>query len=564
MGANANLTLNPGTAVGWQGQGLSFLGYYSTTVKFDGTVIQPCYFVRCNTVQEADNNGGSSNDGTGIAGSAAYPSVSSVFTRFSALGDLAVFIDANSILTWINNYPEPISNCEFWSGGIGGNVNDAWFLLSNDLLNRTKVSFLEGGSVDLAFQNCTFHGGSLAIGAGVAPGGSIYDCAFDYTDLTGVNTSYGGGAAYNAYVNGANYLPNASPANGDVFVSSSSGFNWLSGPLGNFYLPPHDPSANDGRLLIDAGDQSASIISVVVNGATGASAPLSAFTTQTSQTLDSGLVDIGYHYVPVPFITLTTPCGESGMGVAVALAWSVADVVQQTLSIVDFKIYRSTVAGGPYTFIHTTSDGSQTTYWDDDPNLVSGLTYYYVVTFEYQVSGTIRESPFSNQIAVMAHSYPAGVAADAWWDVTDISDPNNPIHLGCKQAAFGEGSVYSTQYLQQNGLPQINTFWFEGNMWSNSYTLHLTSDQLTHVNFSVAIDNYIIIYLKNANVDEEVVPEHHAPPYDGSPYSGSIPITWSSPQPLPDLVAGDNEIGVVIFGDRMGGSYFSMVITTGN
>src|ERR1019366_4004519 len=96
--------------------------YYSP-VKFDGTVIQPCYFVRCNTVQEADNSG----DGTGIAGSARYPFVSSVFTCFSALGNLAVFLDADSIYTWLDNNPAPMCNCEFWSGSIGGNVNDAWF-----------------------------------------------------------------------------------------------------------------------------------------------------------------------------------------------------------------------------------------------------------------------------------------------------------------------------------------------------------------------------------------------------------------------------------------------------
>jgi hypothetical protein len=549
-----NMTFPAGTAVGWQGQGLSFLGSYK--INFNGEVNDPCYFVRCNTVQEADGSGDGTVE-TGLAGSGNYPFVSPVFTRFSALGDLAVFFDADSILAWGDYSADPICNCEFWSGSIGGNVTNAWFLLSNDLLDRTKVSFRGSGNGILAFQNCTFHGGSLAIDAGVALGGNIYDCAFDNTDLTGVNTSYGGDGEYNAYflIPGnppGSYLPGSDPITNphhDVFVSSSSGFNWQRGPLGNFYLPPHDPSANDGRLLIDAnnqpGDQQASQIKVIVNGVTDAQEPLSDFTTQTSQQVDSGAVDIGYHYVQ--FLELTMPCSPRESGVGVELDWSVADI----LSVNDFKIYRSNVSGGPYTWIATV-DGAKRYYWDT--GVVSGNTYYYVVTYEYQAHGTTLESPYSNQVSATASLSPTLVAADAFWDVTDVTDTNHPIHFtNLLQAPFGSSNypaIYNTQ------LPPINTNWFDCNTWSNHYTLVLpsswTSQQLAQVKFSFAIDNSIAVYVNNQELNYP------------DPNHGYSLAMWSPFQPLPNLVAGTNQIGVVISGDCDRVDYFSMVITTNN
>jgi hypothetical protein len=244
---NSSMTFHAGTAVGWQGRGLSFSGANTMTMEFDGTASQPCYFVRCSTVQEADG----SHDGTGIAGSSPVVVISAAFTRFSALGNQAVFFDADSIATvWVgDNYNfAPMCNCEFWSGAIGGNVNvnGVWFWLSNDLLDRTKVSLLESGSGELEFQNCTFHGGSLAIDAGAASPCSIRDCAFDATDLNDVNSFYSGCGSYNAYLSGATTLPGDQ---NDVTVGS---FNWQSGPLGNFYLPIGSPLIKAGAEPADS------------------------------------------------------------------------------------------------------------------------------------------------------------------------------------------------------------------------------------------------------------------------------------------------------------------------
>ena len=279
----ANMTFPAGTAVGWQGQGLSFSGS-DHTVNFNGTVNHPCYFVRCNTVQEADASG----DGTGFAGSGldnAY--VHATFTRFSALGDLAVFFDGN----WIN--ADSIYNCEFWSGLIGGNATvELQLICYNCLFDRSSIFFsLTANSAygDFELHNCTLRGGNLELANYLDDYISILDSAIDGTTLAVNNGSYS--FSHNAYLSVATPLPGDQV---DVFVSD--GFNWQSGPLGNFYLPPHGPATQDGRLLIDAGDQQASEIDVIVDGSTGAQRPLSSFTTQTSQTLDSGAVDIGYHY----------------------------------------------------------------------------------------------------------------------------------------------------------------------------------------------------------------------------------------------------------------------------
>ena len=103
--------------------------------------------------------------------------------------------------------------------------------------------------------------------------------------------------------------------------------------------------------LIDAGDQSASGINVIVNGATGAMEPLSDFTTQTTEQLDSDRVDFGYHYVP-PIASPTAPQLTTGcLSYGIALNWSFTG----GLPIQNFEIYRSTSQSGTYSHLATVS-----------------------------------------------------------------------------------------------------------------------------------------------------------------------------------------------------------------
>lgn len=288
---SSDMTFLPGTAIGWWGEGLSISGDYA--IYLDGRAGNPCYFVRCNTVQESDQGG----DGIGIAGSGQSSNpIYATFTRFSALGDIAAFFDANSVY---NGYLDDYScdNCEFLAGSLGG-ASGAGLQLScrNCLFDRSTANVFadSGGYGDLSLQNCTLRDGSLTVN-NLNNNTSIeaYDSAFDGTSIT-LENNPGVSAANNAYPSGVSPLPN--DAN-DVFVSG--GFNWQSGPLGNFYLPPDSP-------LINTGDQAANQVSanVEVNGGVHMlAAPLSIFTTQTNQIsrqVDTNMVDIGYHY-PLPF-----------------------------------------------------------------------------------------------------------------------------------------------------------------------------------------------------------------------------------------------------------------------
>lgn len=63
-------------------------------------------------------------------------------------------------------------------------------------------------------------------------------------------------------------------------------------------------------------------------------------------------------------------------------------------SATTYRIYRSTVTGGPYQYIDVTGS---TTYLN--MGMASGTTYYYVVT---AVNGAGAESPYSNEASSVA------------------------------------------------------------------------------------------------------------------------------------------------------------------
>jgi len=75
----------------------------------------------------------------------------------------------------------------------------------------------------------------------------------------------------------------------------------------------------------------------------------------------------------------------TGSGHSVGLNWNASSTPNVT-----YKIYRTTISGGPYTFL--ASPGTAINF--TDPNIQSGQTYYYVVT---SVDSSNKESVFSNQ-----------------------------------------------------------------------------------------------------------------------------------------------------------------------
>ncbi|MGA2854380.1 MAG: hypothetical protein ABSE90_09665, partial [Verrucomicrobiota bacterium] len=182
-----------------------------------------------------------------------------------------------------------------------------------------------------------------------------------------------------------------------------------------------------------------------------------------------------------------------------------------------------------------------------------GQTNYYVVTFESQdyYTGATYESPLSNETNALGRNPDNLIPANAVWDVTMLNT-NPPLHLGARRAPFGSPN-YAEQFPSRPPLVTVNTNWSDCDTWSNRLMLNLagyTSGQLSNVVYSIAIDNDYKLYVNSRLIEQT----HH----DGG-------AAWSELKPLnsfTNLVAGSNNIAVVISGDCDNFDYFSMIVTT--
>ncbi len=250
---------------------------------------------------------------------------------------------------------------------------------------------------------------------------------------------------------------------------------------------------------------------------------------------------------------LMTGCDPFKTGLFVKLDWVLDTAVQQMEQqynfISDYKIYRASVSGGPYTCIYTNTDFSRMSY--TDTNVVAGQTNYYAATFESKDNGTTYESPRSKEIAATGQN-PDLIAPDAIWDVWDVSTNHPRTWKGYLPAPFS--SVYPNQY--PNLYPWPNTNWPAAangvySVWSNNIVLVIPTNivDLSQVKYSIAIDNDYWLYLNNpTNYIDMTNHENNA--------------TWAPFKILaPGLHQGTNNISVVIR-DRGDITYFSMVVTT--
>ncbi len=302
--------------------------------------------------------------------------------------------------------------------------------LVNNRLPESQLSFVStptynptGNPVTLNLYNNLLRGGSLDLnyqtGGAPMPNWYVKDNLFDGCSQSLSGDSYGEALVLrsnNGFTSGtADSLGGA----GDLTGLTA---DYEAGPLGDFYYPAS--GANDLASLIDAGSRSAS------------AAGLDAYTTQVSQTPDSGTVDIGYHYPIAPIL-------------------------------------------GP----------------------------------------------------------------SAFWDVTDITDPNNPVYLGLLQAPFGDPGYDPNPCDEWPEPPEI-TAWYDWTTWQLDKTIYVPAGAT--VEYSVRIDNYCDLYV-NGNPLPEI--------------SGGC-SAWTDLAPLPYINAGaNNTLRAVIWGDRDGVDYFSMVMT---
>ena len=288
--AATNMTFAAGTAVGWyDSSGYGIGADPDIQIRFNGTATQPCIFAHYATVQEENVPAwkGASPYWFGVAsiGTEADPTyaatVSPVFTHAYSLGDTHQIIGDESSVLRIS-----AKNSEFYCGALGG-YGDNYFL-TNCLIDRVYVSAQAACCAQIAWQNCTLHGATLAFTHWGAWPVAITNCAFDgvifYVDSTDM------ACGNNAYVTNGATLPITEAS--DVYVTN---FNWQTSSFGTYYLPTNS-------LLIDKGNTNANLLG------------LYHFTTQTNQTVEgNSIADIGYHYVATD--TNGMPLDSNGDGV---------------------------------------------------------------------------------------------------------------------------------------------------------------------------------------------------------------------------------------------------------
>lgn len=285
---NSNITFAPGTAVAWfvttANSALHLANQQIAT--FNGTFENPDYFVRASTVQEGGNGNWPLGWGYfGVIGTADQnltnvtlsPELRMTFTTCSVLAQgESMFRDMSGYLI------VRATHSRITGGNQGGYIIS--YYLTNCLIDGGQIGTVAGWTGnEMYLRNCTLHEQLLYISRYHTPAMyvSIRDCSFDppnvYTNgdafLSNITNS---DFDYNAYTNASNLFPI-----GCAHDQKSVVFNWQTGPLGNFYLPPNS-------ALTNAGDVTADTVG------------LYHFTTQTNQVKETNsIVDIGYHYVAV-------------------------------------------------------------------------------------------------------------------------------------------------------------------------------------------------------------------------------------------------------------------------
>jgi hypothetical protein len=252
-----------------------------------------------------------------------------------------------------------------------------------------------------------------------------------------------------------------------------------------------------------------------------------------------------------------------------------------------FVIGRSTNSSGPFSLIATNSASLPGTY--SDGSALPGLTYYYTVAlgFTDAYSQVTFQSPFSNTNRQTAQSRDLIAPASLWY-VTDWNEiyPTNintnvpsltiytnspnvvtPVFTNWVSGPFSNPLNYAAVYGSQQQPPLPPAFVNSGWTWTNAHTIWAhcvlnlsgyTSQQLSNVVYSTAIDNGYMLYINRTNVNQSQSEVY---------WNGDA--TWGEPiqgtnlfSPLPHIVAGTNTVDVVFWGDGDFRDYFSLVVTT--
>lgn len=287
VNVNTNLTVLPGTAIGWFKPGSPIWAVHladKTVIEFNGTFEAPDYFVRTSTAQEGNTGWGTGLSGFGIEGSqnestANVSLASEIHMNFTTMTgfvgwDQQFRDDTGYLIVRANN-----------STLTGGNVvgYDISLYLTNCLMDNQQVGTIKGiAGNEVYLRNCTLHNGYFY---GQRLSGipiTVQNCAFEGIQVyTFESSAYSTNSAityynFNAYTNSVDPFPNPLGITND---QKSVTFTWQTGPAGKFYLPANS-------VLINSGSTNANLLG------------LYHFTTQINQVKETNsLVDIGYHYI---------------------------------------------------------------------------------------------------------------------------------------------------------------------------------------------------------------------------------------------------------------------------
>jgi centrosomal CEP192-like protein/HYDIN/CFA65/VesB family protein/ASPM-SPD-2-Hydin domain-containing protein len=278
--------------------------------------------------------------------------------------------------------------------------------------NPTSQSFgnVATGSTKTLSQTLTNSGGSALTISQITPGGS----GFSFSGINPPVTLNAG----QSYTFNVTFTPTAGgSANGTLAVASNGSNPNLSVSLSGTGVAPGQlgvgpSSINFGNVTVgsssvQSGTVTASGASVTVASASinstefalsGISLPItlaagnSASFTVTFRPQSTGTASTNLTFTSnasnAPTVQSLTGNGTAPVQHSVALSWNAST----SINVVGYNIYRGSVSGGTYTQINSALNSTTTA---TDSTVVSGQTYYYVVT---AVDSSAAESSYSNEV----------------------------------------------------------------------------------------------------------------------------------------------------------------------
>ncbi len=288
---NATLTLTNGVAIGIYSTNGLVLRKGASFVS-EGSPLNLNRLVRYQAVQEQPIVWGTTAATMSLLNvPASYSPLPEVHLRFTDVSLMANIFSRRHILENVAVYPFSVlelSNGQLRGGFLdlrvsNGPYSQVTVALTNNLTDRVNFFFMQGYAGDATplpvyFRNNLFRKSIVQMNnnTGTAAWG-LHDNLFDNVSLSAVVTEPIANSN-NGYSTNTTKLPGSS--GGDVTVTN---FDYLIGPLGNFYYPTNGGNLN---LLINTGSRNAT------------NAGMYHFTVRLDQTKETNsTVDIGYHYV---------------------------------------------------------------------------------------------------------------------------------------------------------------------------------------------------------------------------------------------------------------------------